>query len=373
MSADVLLLAEDPGAAAYLEGVPEALERAGHSARLLAAGHAAAAFAREKRSFEPIADLAGALAVLRTETPKAIAVGTSEDTRGIGLGLIDEARGRAIASIGLVDGPANAAYRFRGESDDPLRHAPACIAVPDEATREDYVALGVAASRVRACGHPRRDALYAARDAGPVLGRARALRERWLGGRERGVLLFAAELSTGLNDRAYRKTPEYALSGNGGSDGRTEIVLEELLLAAHGLDPRPRMVLRLHPKTPRSLYAAYLDAFDCVSEAEPVAEAILAADLVVGLTSVILDEALVLGRSAVSIVPRASESAWLVGARLGLIPVLAERADIAPGLRRGLGGGDRPSRERVETLLPRGAADRVARLICDAPAMRAAA
>ena len=373
MTADVVILAEDPGAAAYVDGVPEALRRGSRSVRLLAAGHAAEALAREKRRFEPVNDAAAALAILRAEAPKAIAVGTSEDPRAIGLGLIEEGRRRGIATIGLVDGPANAAYRFRGISENPLRHAPDWTVVPDEATRDDYVALGMAAERVRACGHPRRDILYAMRDAEPPRRAAQALRTQWLAGRERPLLLFAAELSAGLDERAYRRAPDYALLGISGAEGRTEIVLEELLLAVAALDPLPCVVLRLHPKTPRNLYADYLDAFDAVSEKESAAEAILAADLVVGLTSVILDEALILGRAAVSIVPRASEASWLVGARLGLVPVIAERAAIAPGLRRALAGEDRPSRERVEALLPRGAAEKVARLIADALELRAAA
>ncbi|HEY7608074.1 MAG TPA: hypothetical protein VIF14_02500 [Alphaproteobacteria bacterium] len=369
----MLILVEDPGAAAYASGVPEALQRSGHSACVLAAGHAAVALKKSGQACEYVGDLSEALALLRAVKPRAIAVGTAEHSNAIGLALIGEARRRGIPSIGLVDGPANAAFRFRGVSNDPLRHAPDCIAVPDDWTREEFIALGAAAGRVRVCGHPGRDALYANRDSASAMRRGTELRRRWLARRRRPVVVFATELSTGPNGQVYCRTPDYTLAGTSGADGRTEIVLEEFLRAVRNLNPRPCLVLRLHPKTPLKLYAAYRAAFDGVSRKESRVDAVLAADVVVGLTSVILDEAVLLGRAALSIGPRIREKEWLDGARHGLVPVVAERAAIRPALRRAIAGHGMPSRARVEKLLPRGAADNVARLILEAGRVRSAA
>lgn len=372
MKADVLMLVEDPGAAAYVSGLPAALSRRGLSVRVLAAGHAAPMLAAEGAAHVVVRDSAELLAQLDAAEPRVIAIGTAENQHAFAHGLVAEARRRGLASVGLVDGPANAAFRFRGASDEALGHAPDWVAVPDEATRRAFIALGMASASVVACGHPRRDALHALRESAPALRSAMEVRRRWSGGGGRPVLLFAAELSSGVDGRPYCRAADYTLAGTSGAAGRTEIVLEEVLAAARSLQPRPALVLRLHPKTKRELYADYLTSFDAVSESESSAEATLAADAVVGLTSVMLDEALVLGRPVVSVLPRAAEADWLVGARLGLIPVACERAAIAPALRRALAGEGAP-RSEVERFLPNGSADNVARLIAEAARLRFAA
>lgn len=131
--------------------------------------------------------------------------------------------------------------------------------------------------------------------------------------------------------------------------------MEAFLAAVTSFAPRPRLVLRLHPKTPRDLYQAYLGYFDIVSDSSFSAPAILAADLVVGLTSSILDEALILGRRVLT-VAKPEERVALAGWRHGLVSA----GDIDRALFV------RPDLAAVEAAFPRGGAMNVARLIADA-------
>jgi len=142
--------------------------------------------------------------------------------------------------------------------------------------------------------------------------------------------------------------------------------LEEFLHAAGYLTPKPYLVLRLHPKATRDTFRSYLSRFDAVSDTGPAIDVLQAADAVVGLSSIILDEALVIGQPVLSIVPRQSEAEWLTGAALGLIPVVSRREEIAPALQDALAGRSVPEWATVDRLMPRGAAGNVAGLIVTA-------
>ena len=99
------------------------------------------------------------------------------------------------------------------------------------------------------------------------------------------MILFLAELSDGLDPTQFRRGPDYTLHGRGGTDGRTEIVLEELLDAAARVAPDAHVALRLHPKTPADLYAAYDREIATISAGDNAHAAVFAADLVVGLST----------------------------------------------------------------------------------------
>jgi len=65
---------------------------------------------------------------------------------------------------------------------------------------------------------------------------------------------------------------------------------------------------------------------------EPALEMIFASDLVVGITSMILLEAVILGRKTMSIIPREVERAWLPTIEFGLTPAFSRREDIINNL-----------------------------------------
>jgi hypothetical protein len=287
--------------------------------KLLAGGAAREYFGQRNICFETLDQFAGVEGVLPAVRPGLLLCGTSEDPDTPGLAMIEQARGMGIVSVGVVDFIANAEYRFRGRGTDSLEHAPDWLLLPDRWTREAYTALGYPEERALVCGHPHYDYV---RELAVQLSKENrgALRERLLPGIDKHswLAVFVAEVSTGLNPGQYRCSEQYTLPGRGGSSGRTEIVLEEFLDAVSFIKPRPYLVLRLHPKNIIDEFTAYLQEFDAVSSGGNPLELIFAADLVVGMSSMLLLEAVLLGRQVLSILPRSVEKEWLPTLKYGV-------------------------------------------------------
>ena len=179
------------------------------------------------------------------------------------------------------------------------------------------------------------------------------------------VILFAAELSGGLDARQFHHSPEYSLIGEGTSHGRTEIVVEEFLCA---VAPRRRdihLVLRLHPKHRPEDLSAYSDAFDVVSRSESSLEVIHAADAVVGMTSMLMIEAALIGRPTLAILPRAQEAHWLPTIACGVTPCATTRVMVAEGVKRLLADLQPPDARMLDHLFPPGASERVLATIAE--------
>ena len=360
-SADVLILVEDPGAANFVADLPAMLTDASLTTRLVAAGPAANQLGIANARFETAPPGCSADELIASTRPRVIVVGTSEDPDALGLNLVDAARRLGIASVGVVDGAAHPELRFRGQGDDALVHAPDWLLVPDEATRRAYMACGFDADRVCACGHPLFDRIRTTRRSLDAEDRQQQ-RDRLFGDiGERPAIVFLAEVSDGLDPSQFHRQADYTLAGSGRSDRRTDIVLDEFVAACDAARPDAFTLLRLHPKNTDDEFAAYTDRFDQINSNGPVAPLLHAADLVVGMTTVALVEATLLGRPTLSIVPRPQESAWLSTIASGITPMVCRRSDIAPALRATLGAS--VDDKWVETCIPSGATAHVGAVI----------
>ncbi|MGE0254656.1 MAG: hypothetical protein AB7N54_04105 [Alphaproteobacteria bacterium] len=372
VAASVMIAVEDPGAANMAADLPAALAARGLAASLFAGGAGSAQLDRLGRPHRRIAAGTTAGALLDEDRPRAVVVGTSEDRSALGLALVDAARGRGIATLGLVDGPANAAERFRGTGAAADTHAPDLIAVADIACRDAFLAAGFAATRLVVAGHPAFDRARAERRHLDARGRA-AVRAAVFPDAPAGrpVVVFLSELSDGLDAARFALTGDETLRGRPGTAERTRAVTEAFLDATAGLATRPWRVLRLHPKERREDHADLLDEFDAVSAEGPPFEVLYAADLVVGLTTFALVEALLLGRPALSLLPRASDAAWLPAIGLGLVPMVCRNAEIAPAVLRF--AGREPDAALLARHMPEGAAAHLAELIAGRVAVAAGA
>lgn len=328
-SPDVLFYAEDPGAANYIVHLPAVCEERGLSSVAIASGRAKEFFKEHGVPFESISGLETPFGILRRFDPGLVAVGTSEDPRSPGLNLIEEARSMGIPTVGVVDAFMNAFYRFRGYTEDAMAYAPNWIIVPDKWTKQEFVDLGFPAEKAVVCGHPQYDFV---RDKANEMRRKdkNALRSHFFpkASEEKLVAVFAAEISGGLNPDQFLLSKEYTLIGRGGSKKRTDIVVEELLEAVALLPERPYLVLRLHPKNDPAEFDGYMDEFDQISREQPVLEMIFASDCVIGMTSMLLLEAAILGRPTFSIVPKKEERDWLPTIRAGLTVCASTRDEV---------------------------------------------
>ncbi len=332
----VAVMVEDPGAVNFLAplvdrlvscGVPTVVLGVGFGARLLSErGHAVVAPPDPLRAAE----------FVRVNRPSVVVVGTSEDPHTPALPLVGAARAARVPTVGVVDASVNAAFRFRGSGDDPLAHAPDWLIVPDESTAAAFGYLGFPRDRVRLVGNPARD--LAKR-------RGRAIREaaRPLGSGQRGHasplrVVFVSELSDGLVPGQYQRSDAYTLNGRGGSHARTAVVAEELLDVCFELRNRERLdmtlVLRLHPKQGRSDLGPLSDEFEEVSIGGDPLEVIATADLVVGMSSMLLVQAHDIGVPCLSVLPREAEKAWLPEVLSGAIPSVTTRATLSAEIRR---------------------------------------
>lgn len=358
---DVLMFVEDPGAANYVAPLPLALAEHGWHSTLLSAESAREYLRARGVPTLEVANTTTAAQVLAAFTPRLLLVGTSENPATLGLALIFQARQFGTESVAVVDLQTQAAHRFRGRSSTALAYAPDWLVVPDTWTQDAYVRLGYPLQRTVICGHPHYDWVRA-------LGRHLAredratLRRRVLPGApaQRPVVIFLAEISTGLDPREYQRSAAYTLHGYGTSTGRTAVVLEEFLEAVKVLHPRPYLVLRLHPKNTLREFTPYLPAFDAVSHGGMPYELVYSADLVVGMTTMLLFEAALMGRATLSIVPRPVEQTWLPCLQAGLVPCVTTRAALRKTLRMGL---RQPARLRPTGLANTYVPDALARTI----------
>jgi hypothetical protein len=355
---DILIYVEDPGAANYVAGLPAALSAAGMEARLLAEPAAAAIAAQVGAACEaPGGRLPREW--LEAVRPRLVVVGTSENLDTPAFAFTAAARAMGIPTVGAVDAASNSAYRFRGRSANALEHAPDRLMVPDAWTKQSYAKLGYPADRIAVCGHPHFDTVRAFRAGFDEKGRS-ALRERlYPAAGNAPVVVFVAEISGGLNEGQYRKSADYTLDGWGASTGRTEIVIEEFLEAAVSLRPRPFLALRLHPKNRMEEFEQYRPRFDLVSQGGSALEMVFAADLVVGMTTMLLLEAALLGRPTASILPREAEKIFLRTIQEGITPCATRREEIRPVLEGALRADPAAILDRAEKAMPSGSIARV--------------
>src|SRR5207249_9593847 len=102
----------------------------------------------------------------------------------------------------------------------------------DALSRDGFARLGLAPKRIVVAGHPHWDLVRTTYRSLQQKDRAE-LRARLfkLPDPTRKVILFAAEISTGMSPGQFQRSEEYTLSGRGTRRGRTEIVIEEFLVA----------------------------------------------------------------------------------------------------------------------------------------------
>lgn len=325
-----MLYCEDPGAANFMVGLPARLSKSGLAATLYASG-AASDFLVQRG--ESVAQLAANV----LDGVSLIAVGTSENPESPAFALVVEARQRGIPSVGIVDTEANAPFRFRGQSDDPLAFVPDRLAVADEATAAAFRSLGFPAARIDVCGHPHFDRAIAARRQLEARGRAAVRAEVVPAAGARPVVTFLAEQPLSLDPAGTVDADETAFPGP--RRRRVDAVLDSVIAALRGLDGPPYLVLRLHPKNTREEFAVFAGRVDLVSAGGDPLPLLFCADLVVGLTTALLAEAAVLGRPVLPVAACAGDRDWLPRPlRDGRRPIAESAADVSRLVPAGIDG-----------------------------------
>jgi hypothetical protein len=350
----LLAYVEDAGAAVYLAPLSAAVAARGGTCRLIAGQTAGAQLTVLGIPFET--SLPSAL----PQGLDAVVVGTSENPRSPSFDLVAKAQRAGIPTLGAVDGSTSAEHRFRGTSTRPLAHAPDWIIVPTKGTAQAFRRLGHPADKVVVCGHPHHDVIRRAR--ADLAGQNRAALRRSLLPMitdDRPILTFLAEISDGLDPALFQRRSGYSLTGRGGDDRRTNIVLEEVLDAVGGLDPRPHVVLRLSPKNTTDEFTAYRAEVSVISQGGSPWPLLHVSDIVVGMSTTVLQESVLLARPTLSVLPCESEKAWLPDGLASLIPCITTRAALQTALKTVIG----PDSKQVDAVFPPNAIGKLMNLI----------
>ena len=260
----VLIHAEDSSAANWI--VPLIGVLGDHDLKIIAEGTAGSYFSDRAIATEEWPDKKSATALLDDFRPDAVIAGTAENLESRGLDLIDLARLRDIPSASPIDRAANAEHRFRGRSDDPRRHMPDLLFLPDETAAQAFRDLGFPETSLAVTGNPHHTHLAATMDKLAAATPA-ALRESIApGSYGRVLIVFLAETGYVVNPEAQLWEREFSFNGRDGTKRRAPRMLEELVDALHTLAIDSFLVLRLHPKNMAEEFAGTVGAVDLVSQ-----------------------------------------------------------------------------------------------------------
>lgn len=362
--ADILLFAEDPSAANYVALLVPALSQGGWRPHLYATGVAAEWLRARHVAFTQAPPTSKTWSLLRQVGPACVLTGNAENPETFGLRLIDASREVGIPSVAFVDALMRAPYRFRGATEDPLAHAPDWLLVPDAKTREAFVRLGYPQDRIEVCGHPQYDSTIAIAkqwngEGGPAEFRRRLFPDVPA---ERKILTFISE--GGMRyPSMFERSCEYKFSGRGGETSRTKVILDEVLDAVAELPDTLFVVFRAHPVEDVADYREYTAEIDRFSHKGSPLELVYASDLTVGMTSMLLLEAALLGRPTLAVLARDSEVELLPSVRSGLTPHVLNRQELRQMLPFLLARDVDPTECNIETELVTGATERIVRFL----------
>ncbi|MDR3400895.1 MAG: hypothetical protein P4L99_00225 [Chthoniobacter sp.] len=283
-----LFLAGDPGGAAALLPV---IQQWPKPTKVFAYRHALQMFRDAgltvKSLDEMNATLAQAETLLRQEQPAFLCAATSANKVDWERYFFVASRRLGIPSVGLLDYWSNYAARFTLES--KLDALPDTIAIMDERARAEMIADGFPAERLSITGQPVLDQVrrwHADLPAGSRSG----FRARFGMSDEMRVFLFVSqplrEMRSTVGAATESSTDEFAC-------------LKQLLEAVDRVASPKLLLIKLHPRESADKYQALLSsvAFPTltVELQQHRWELCLAADAVLGMDSMLLEEALAMG------------------------------------------------------------------------------
>jgi len=224
------------------------------------------------------------------------------------------AASRCITSAAILDQWQNYAIRFSGTvADEKLQYLPDYILVMDQVAFDDAVAEGLPPGRLRIVGQPALDDLSRMSS----LETARCLRREIEVSDDAQLVLFVAESLK-------------ADFGNSlGYDEHTTLRFLVDVLSAYlkaGQANSLHVLVKLHPQNRLDQFAAELTGVPfpvtvIAQQYQPI-EVLQAADLVVGMSSILLVHSIMMDKPTVSLQLGSKKPSQLIATRVGAIPFL---------------------------------------------------
>lgn len=327
----IVAICGDPGGANAVAPVIEYLLAEGRvSVKPFAYLQAATLWAQRKLQFEALNGEIGDDGILaRLSEPRAnlLLTGTSVNRYELEKRFIEVARQHGIPSLSILDFWSNYARRF-SDSDGKLRYLPDFVAVADTLARDEMIADGIASSHIVITGHPSLDGLAAYRDA--FTAEQRATIRKGLGvAPDAWLILYASQPPTFCEQDD--STPPLWLD-------RLHAINTLLAALDHlaGIARKPvTLLIRPHPRENGEIYRGLTHGSIRIilSDAGISCDMALAADVVVGMSTMFLVEAHHLGRPTLSIRLGFQLPDDFPPVRLGMIPAAYREDDVVIALQ----------------------------------------
>ena len=319
MNKRLFIFVEDPGSLNMVIDLPKFFNDFNISFDLAANNYASDLLKLKKIDHIRLQNIEDAKLFLNDKEYYIFLIGTSENRKSLGLDLIRLGNRRKIKTVGIVDMFINYADRFKGESNYSLQFKPDFLFVTDTETRSGFVKLGFEKDNIFVCKHPQQERLSKVKaiftKKFPIKNKRK---KRWL---------FVSENIDLLNPSESLLSDDYSFLGRGGSKWRTAIILEEVIDVLKSYCPDIKLEVRLHPKNKKEQFDIWKNEIIFDKIVDPL-ESIWKADFVLGMSSNLLVEAMLLEKNVLSILPRLKEKEWLYELKMDMIPTVFNTFDL---------------------------------------------
>lgn len=331
---DFLIFVEDPGAVNYVAELPKFLLKHGYSAKILATGLAVKHLQNRQVNFEHLGEGQQIAHIMDIFAPRVVIVGTSENNKSFAFNLIEHCNSASIPSIGVIDMAVNAEYRFRGESKDPLKYRPQWLVLPDQATCDAFLKLGFPRSNMVLIGHPHYDYVRQKLSEFKAIN-IENLKKEILGELDysKKNIVFLAQPTSLIDQSLTTKKNDYTLSGWNESTSRTDIVIESVIDALKPYRDSINFGVRLHPKNSLDEIAKYRQYLDFVSSDGDPLKVVYICDLIIGMSTMLLYESVLLQKQVLSVLPRESEKDWMPADAVDKIQIVFDPTNLNEALK----------------------------------------
>ncbi|MDX2106509.1 MAG: hypothetical protein SFY67_08910 [Candidatus Melainabacteria bacterium] len=366
-AAKVLLFMEDPGAVNFLAELPRALNAKKITSTVIADGLAINNLRKRNVGFETrVVDL-NANEIINRVQPKVVVLGTSDNKNSFAFELIMACRKAQITTVGAIDIAANAQYRFKGNSDNPLKYSPDFLVVPDLMTQKEFENLRYPVDKIFECGHPHYDYVAAKGKKLESLKSKRDTRISLFPNLDPDKLLvpFLSQPVSQLVKKMMERNDDYTLSGWGDSDRRTDIVLQELIDALSPYRDSINFGVRLHPKNTLDEFDRYKSQLNFVDNKCDSLELVHASELAIGMSTMLLFEAALMGVKTLSVLPRISEADWLPVSARKSVPIVCTRLELKVFLDEFFSNGEKQIQVSSQFDFEPGALNRLCDFVCN--------
>lgn len=241
------------------------------------------------------------------------------------------AREHSIPSIAVIDQWQNYGLRFSGcNPDEYLAYLPTRITTLDEQARQEMINEGIPEELIVVTGQPALDALFDERKAFTSADR-KAIREKIGAEQDSFLVIFASE--------AFQH--DYSNSLGYTEQSTLEFLIRTLSAVVEETGMRLHLVVKYHPQNIPSDFAGV--DFSQVRLKFPIGvirqeiqprPLVLASELVVGMTSVLLIEAILLGLPTISVTLNSKDNSDLVATRVGALPWLRAESEATDSISR---------------------------------------